>query len=242
MIIEIWSDYQCPFCYIGKRKLDQALAQFPHRDQVQKHYRSFELNPAASINTDLSMAQLLSAKYGMTEEQAKANNAQLAEQAKTVGLIFRFDTMVPANSYDAHRLTHFAAGKGKGEEMSERLFQAVFTESEHIGDRLTLVRLAEEVGLNGEEARAALNDGLFCDDVRAEEEEGANLGIRGVPFYVFNRKFAVSGAQSLEVFLNALNKAWEEEQPLVLVQDEAEGTGSLCTDEACKPPGSGGTR
>ncbi|WP_040948783.1 DsbA family oxidoreductase [Gorillibacterium massiliense] len=234
MKIEVWSDYLCPFCYIGKRRLEQALEQFPHRDKVQLIFRSFELNPDAPVETNQNMEQLLAQKYGITLEQAKANNDQLALQAKTVGLDFRFETYIPTNSFDAHRLTHFAAVHGKEQAMSERLFQSVFTDSGNIGDRGYLADLAKEIGLNGEEAAAALAEGRYGDNVRAEEKEGETLGIRGVPFYVFNRKYAVSGAQSSEVFLNALNKAWEDENPLVLVHEET--SGGICTDEACKLP------
>ncbi|MCQ6561041.1 DsbA family oxidoreductase [Paenibacillus mendelii] len=211
MKIEIWSDYLCPFCYIGKRKFENALVQFPHKDNVEVVFRSFELGPDAPKDPGLSMDQILASKYGMSLEQAKAANDNVASQAQTVGLTYHFDTMIPTNSFDAHRLTHYAAAQGKGAEMQERLFQAYFTDSSHIGDRETLAQLAAEIGLDRNEASAVLASDQYAQDVRADEQEGSQLGIKGVPFFVINRKYAVSGAQPSEVFLEALQKAWGEE-------------------------------
>jgi predicted DsbA family dithiol-disulfide isomerase len=210
MIVEIWSDYVCPFCYIGKRRFEAAVQQFEHKDKIQVRYRSFELDPYAERNSGTDMHGLLAAKYGMSREQAKAMNGNVAKQAEAVGLKYDFDHMIPTNSFDAHRLTHFAAKHGKMSEMTERLFKAYFTDCKHIGDYETLVALAAEVGLDSQETSEMLASGEYTNEVRADEQEGQRLGIHGVPYFVINRQYAVSGAQSSEVFLEALQKAWNE--------------------------------
>lgn len=211
MKVEIWSDFVCPFCYIGKRRFEQAMQQLPNREDIEVIFRSFELDPQAEREMKIDVHDLLAAKYGMTREQAKAANENVANQAKAVGLTYHFDTVIPTNSFDAHRLTHFAAKYGKMNEMAERLFKAYFTDSKHIGNRETLSELAAEVGLDKEEAAAVLAGNEYSDAVRADEDEGHRLGIRGVPFFVINRRYAVSGAQPSEVFLEALQKAWKED-------------------------------
>lgn len=147
----------------------------------------------------------------MSRQQAIANCANISEQAKEIGLDYHFDTMVLTNTFDAHRLTLFASTKGRMNEMVERLFKAKFTESKHIGDHNTLIQLATEIGLQANEVESMLARDDFTNEVRQEEEEAAQLGIRAVPFYVFNRKYAISGAQPSEVFLNTLEKVWHEQ-------------------------------
>lgn len=209
MKIEIWSDIACPFCYMGKRRLEKALEQFPHHKEVHIVFRSFELDPKAKTDVDMDVYDMLSAKYGISREQAIAMNAQIAEQGRELGLIYRFDTLILTNTFDAHRLTHWAARHGKQKEMTEHLFQAYFTDSLHIGKHETLVELAADVGLERAEAADMLKGELFAEEVRADEREAARLGIRAVPFFLFARKFAVSGAQPVETFLEALKKGWD---------------------------------
>jgi len=210
MQIEIWSDYACPFCYIGKRRFEAALEQFAHKSEVETIFKSFELDPGAERDMGIDVHDMLAKKYGMTREQAKANGQQVAAQAASIGLTYHFDTMIMTNTFDAHRLTHFAAAHGKADAMSERLFKAYFTDSKHLGDPETLASLAAEVGLDREEAAKMLAGDTFKQEVRADEQEGAGLGVRGVPFFVIDRKYAVSGAQPTEVFLQAMEKAWGE--------------------------------
>jgi predicted DsbA family dithiol-disulfide isomerase len=210
MKIEIWSDIMCPFCYMGKRKLEQALEQFPFSTEVQIVFRSFELDPNAKRDVDFDIYDMLSSKYGMSREQAIAMNAQIAEQARELGLIYRFDTMILTNTFDAHRLTHWAARHGKQAEMTERLFRACFTDSLHIGKHETLIGLAEEIGLNRAETADMLAGETCAEEVRRDEREAARLGIRAVPYFLFDRKFAVSGAQPVDVFLEALRKGWDK--------------------------------
>lgn len=239
MKVEVWSDFACPFCYIGKRHLEGALSQFPHRDQVEVVYRSFQLDPTMERDTDMDMHTVLATKYGMPLEQAKSMNERVTQQAKSVGLDYYFDTMIPTNTFDAHRLAHFAAAHGKMTEMKERLLKAYFTESLHLGDHEVLAQLASEVGLDREATLAMLKSGEYGDKVQEDKRRAAEIGIKGVPFFVFNNKYAVSGAQPGEVFFSVLAKVWEEENtaaPLTLVdQEEKEQTdGDNCADGSCK--------
>lgn len=237
MKVEIWSDFMCPFCYIGKRRFESALEQFPHKDQVEVVYRSFELDPNASYKPGVSMDELLAAKYGMSVEQAKAANANVTQQAAGVGLTYHMDRVIPANSFDAHRLVHFAAQHGKMKDMTERLFRAYFTDAENLEDKNLLADLAAEVGLEQEQAMAVLESDAFQSEVRADEAAATNLGIRGVPFFVLGGKYAVSGAQPLEVFTDALDKAYREANPLVMV-NESDSNDGMCADGSCDLPGS----
>lgn len=234
MKVEIWSDYVCPYCYIGKRKFELALENFAHKDAVEVEFRSFELDPNADPNSNISTHSMLASKYGMSVEQAKAATASITEQASTVGITFKFEGTVETNTFDAHRLVHFATEQGKAKELSERLFKAHFTNGENVGNREKLVELAAEVGLDASAAADILAANKYAEAVRGEEEEGSRLGIRGVPFYVVDRKYAVSGAQSPEVFLDTLNKAWEEKYPSFIQVNEANAD-ELCTDGVCAP-------
>ncbi|KPD00049.1 DSBA-like thioredoxin domain protein [Geobacillus sp. BCO2] len=232
MKIEVWSDFVCPFCYIGKRRLEQAFEQFPHRENVEIVFRSFELDPNAPNETPLTIHEIIANKYGISLEEAKRANADIGRQAEAVGLSFRFDTMKPTNTFDAHRLTQYAKEKGKLNDMVERLFYAYFTESKLISDRNVLLALAEAAGLDRAEAEEVLASSRYTEEVRRDEEEAAALGIRGVPFFVFNGKYAISGAQPVDVFRRALEKVWEEEQsrPLQLLGEE----GRACGDDDCR--------
>lgn len=232
MKVEIWSDIVCPFCYIGKRRYEAALEQLPYRDEVETVYRSFELDPNAPVDAGHDIHEMLAKKYGMPREEAKKMNDQVSDQARTVGLAYDLDRAIPTNTFDAHRLIHYAAKHGKMEEMKEKLLSAYFTEGKHVGQRQVLADLAAEIGLDRDEALAALENGQFVDEVRADQNEAAQIGIRGVPFFVINRKYAVSGAQPTEVFLQALDKARSEELPQITVLNE-ENAGAACTDESC---------
>lgn len=233
MRIDVWSDYACPFCYIGKRRLENALSQFPNRDQVEVVFRSFQLDPHAEVSTDKSIHELLASKYGMSVEKAKAMNDQLTEQAKDVGLDFNFDTTQHTNTFDAHRLSHFASTKGKGAEMSERLLRAYFTDSFNLGDRNVLASLAAEVGLDQAETAAMLETDAFTAEVNGDIEEGSKLNITGVPFFVFNNKYALSGAQPGPVFSEVLDTVWAEEQAGPALQVVGQGNTGANTDDGC---------
>lgn len=236
MQVEIWSDFMCPFCYIGKRRFEQALEQFPHRDEIQVIYRSFELDPNTTYKPGLSMNELLSAKYGMSLAQASEANENVTRQAAAVGLTYHLDRAIPVNSFDAHRLVHYASQHGIMKEMTERLFSAHFTEGQNLQDRTILAELASEVGLSRDEAAAVLEGDAFSSEVRADEEAATRLGIRGVPFFVLGGRYAVSGAQPLEVFTDALQRAYSESNPLVIVSEDG-GNGAMCTDDSCEVNG-----
>jgi predicted DsbA family dithiol-disulfide isomerase len=211
MLIEIWSDIICPYCYIGKRRLEEALAKFQHKEEVKIEYRSFELNPDAKVHYDEDNIELLSKKYGTSKEQIKAMNLQLTEQAKEVGLTYYLDKIKATNTLNAHRLIHFAKQFGKENEMVERLFKAYFTEVRHVGETKTLIELAAEIGLDRQKVQSMLNSNEYEADVRAQEQDAQQIGVTGVPFYVINRKYAISGAQPSDVFLEVMEKVWKEE-------------------------------
>lgn len=208
MTVEIWSDVVCPFCYIGKREFESALAQFPDREQVNVVWRSFELDLRAPARIEQDMYAMLAAKYGGTREDAQARVASVVQRASSVGLNYNMDIVVMGSSFDAHRLLQFAKTKGLGDAMKERLFKAYFTEGAHLADVPTLIRLGTEAGLDGSEVAGMLSTTAFTAEVRADEEEARQIGVRGVPFFVFDRRFAVSGAQADTTFLGALQQAW----------------------------------
>lgn len=242
MKIEIWSDFVCPFCYIGKRRLEMALEQFPNRDQVKIEFKSFELDPNAPKYSDKHINEALAAKYGMSVEDARRTNEGLKQQAATVGLTFNFDNMKPTNTFDAHRLAKFAKTVGKEAELTEKLLAAYFTESKNVGDHETLLDIAEAAGLDRQEALNVLQDEkAFANDVRIDQAIAQQYGIRGVPFFIINQKYAISGAQPTETFVGALQKVWEEENTKPILQDlSAEGgEGAVCTDEGCVVPEKG---
>lgn len=212
MKIEIWSDYVCPFCYIGKRRLESALEQFAHREAVSIEYRSFELNTQAPMYSGKSMHQMLAEKYSMSIEEAKKANAGLTQQAAAMGLVYHFDQMKPTNTFDAHRLSHYAKSVGKAKEFTEKMFFSYYTESKLISDLDTLADIAQSVGMDREESLTVLHDpSKFAGDVRSDEAAAQQFGITGAPFFVIDRKYAISGAQPPEVFLNALDQVWQNE-------------------------------
>jgi len=234
MRVEIWSDIACPFCWLGKRRFEEALAQFAGKEHVEVAYRSFELDPGAPADIGYDTYDMLSRKYGMSREQAKAGTESIARQGRDHGLEYNFDRVVLTNTFDAHRLAHLAGRHGRMGHMLDRLYKAYFTDGEHLGRRDTLVKLAAEVGLDREEAAGALEAGAFADEVRRDEEEAAALGIRAVPFFVINRKYGISGAQPADVFLKTLERAWSEERPPGMPDGEG---GASCGESGCERPG-----
>ncbi|MBL7965296.1 MAG: DsbA family oxidoreductase [Flavobacteriales bacterium] len=210
LTIDVWSDVVCPFCYIGKRELDNALARFPHRDEVRVVWRSFELDPSAPDRDPLDMYDMLARKYGRTREQAKDMVKSVVDRAATLGLKYNMDIAVVGSSFHAHRLLQFAKTKGLGDAAKERLFKAYFCEGVHLADRQELLRLAKEVGLDHAEAKRVIESDAFTAEVRADEAEAQRLALRGVPFFVLDGRYGISGAQDSNVFLNALRKVWEE--------------------------------
>jgi predicted DsbA family dithiol-disulfide isomerase len=207
--IDVWSDVVCPWCYLGKRRIEKALEQFDHRDDVELRWRSFELDPHAPEEREQSSAEHLADKYGMSVDQAEQTNDQMTQLAASEGLEYHLDRARGGNSFAAHRLIQRALEDGRQDAMKERLMRAYFTDGEPISDPETLVRLTAELGVDPGEARAALTEGRFAEDVREDELLAARLGIQGVPFFVLDRRYGVSGAQPSELLLQALEKAWE---------------------------------
>lgn len=208
MQVEIWSDVVCPFCYVGKRRFEAALAAFPHRDAVDVTWRSFELDADAPRAQPGPLVDLLAAKYRIPREAATEMHAHVTSLAAAEGLSFRLDGARSGNTFDAHRLIHHAAAHGLQDAAKERLLRAYFGEGRAIGDRETLVELATELGLDADGVRAMLASTAYVDAVRADEQDAARLGVRGVPFFVVDRAFGVSGAQPVEVFAQLLEHAW----------------------------------
>jgi predicted DsbA family dithiol-disulfide isomerase len=225
--VEIWSDIACPWCYIGKRRFEAALESFEHRDQVQVTWRSFELDPTAPREREGDGASHLAEKYGTTREKAQGMFDQMTQVAAADGLDFRFDLARGGNTFDGHRLVHLAEAHGLQDAMKERLFRAYLTEGQVIGDPETLQRLGVEVGLPEDEVRDVLMTERYAEEVREDERTAAQLGVRGVPFFVVDRKIAASGAQAPEVLGDLLRQAWPEEPAIPVV------TGG----EACGPDG-----
>lgn len=210
MKIEIWSDVVCPFCYIGKRKLEKALEKFPHKNQVEIEWKSFQLNPEQKTDPSISTLEHLAKSKGWSMSQTREITANVVNMAAAEGLEFDFEKAVVANTKNAHRLIHFAKKSGKGNEMKERLLKAYFTEGRNVDDSETLISLGQEVGLSESEIKAMLESNQYEDAVNQDIYESRLIGVRGVPFFVLDRKFGISGAQPGEVFDQTLEKAWNE--------------------------------
>lgn len=211
MKIEMWSDFVCPFCYLGKRRLEIALEKFKQMDEVELVFKSFELDPSSKKKFDENIHEFIAGKYGIPVEQARASNNHIEAEAKAIGLNYNFDEAIRTNTFDAHRVVHYAKTQGKMNELSERIFKAYFVDSLNISDHKVLASLASEVGLNSNKALSILESDQYAKDVRKDEETASKLGISGVPYFVINNKYVVSGAQPPELFLEALEKAREEE-------------------------------
>jgi predicted DsbA family dithiol-disulfide isomerase len=231
MKVEIWSDVVCPWCYIGKRRFEDALARFDHRGDVEVVWRSFELDPQAPVRRVGDTADRLAGKYGMTREKALAAQAHMTEVAAEEGLDFRFDLSKSGNTFDAHRLLHLAGDRGVQDAAKERLLKAYFTDGEPIGEPETLARLATEAGLDPDEVQEVLAGDRYATEVRSDERDAAGIGISGVPFFVVDRTYAVSGAQPADVLLKVLERSWSETHPLVMV--EAGGEQATCEGDSC---------
>lgn len=233
MKVEIWSDIVCPWCYIGKRRFESALTRFAHRDQVEVVWRSFELDPSAPQQVSGTLNEMLSQKYGIAPERAAAMNAQVTTLAAREGLDYQLDQAHPGNTFDAHQLIHLAADYNQQAAAKERLMHAYFTEGAPIGDPETLVALGADIGIPAAATRAMLADKTYANDVRADERRATQLGIRGVPFFVIDEQFGVSGAQEVDVLLGALEQAWAAAHPLTLVGSAPTADDLSCADGSC---------
>ncbi|MBN8695415.1 MAG: DsbA family oxidoreductase [Bacteroidetes bacterium] len=210
MKIEIWSDIMCPFCYIGKRRLETALAKFENKEHVEIIWKSYMLNPTMKTDTGKNINRYLAEIKGWSIEQAKEMNTHVTNMAKEVGLTYDFDKAIVANSLKAHCLIQLAKTKNKGNEIEEHLFKAYFTEGKNVDDEKTLVELGKEIGLEESEVRLALRDLNYLSEVDKDIREAQQIGVRGVPFFVIDRKYGISGAQPESIFTETLAKAWAE--------------------------------
>lgn len=235
MKIEIWSDVMCPFCYIGKRHLEQALAQFDDSNRVEIVWKSYQLNPdlPLKIENKESAYEYLAKAKGISYEQSVQMHDNVVKMAAKVGLNYQFDKAVVANSFYAHQLAQYAKEKGLGVEIEELLFKAYFTEGKDISDKATLVLLGAELGFTQAEVEQALSNEKYAVLVRKDIAETQQIGVRGVPFFVFDRKYAVSGAQPTEQFLGALQQSVSEWKTANNINDLQikEGDGPACTPE-----------
>ncbi len=231
MKVEIWSDVVCPFCYIGKRKFEQALGQFAHRNDVQIEWKSFQLTPDFVPVPGESIHASLAKKKGVPEAEGRRMNDYMTQAAKEVGLEYQFEKAIPANTFLAHQLIHFAAHQGQQGAMKERLFAAYYLEGQDLNALDTLASLAAEIGLDAAAARQALVAGTYANEVRRDEYEAQQIQVRGVPFFVFADKYAVSGAQPSEVFAEVLDTVWAEAHPKA--QPTRLADGPACGPEGC---------
>lgn len=232
MNVEIWSDVVCPWCYIGKRRFEEALSQFTHRDQVTVIWRSYQLDPGAPKTSEETVNEVLAKKYHVSKQQAQQMNDRVSTLAAEVGLDYHLENALQCNTFDAHRLIHLAAKHEVQDAMKERLLKAYFTDGEAVGDNETLIRLAGEVGLDTDEARAVLASDTYADEVKADIRRARVLGVQGVPFFVIDEKYGISGAQPTELFSEALEQVWAEAHPLIKVGGTQQD-GSICDDESC---------
>jgi predicted DsbA family dithiol-disulfide isomerase len=228
--VDIWSDIACPWCYVGKRRFEAALARFPGRSEVEVTWRAFELDPAAPRVRDKSSsyAARLAKKYGVPVARAEAMISQMTEVAAAEGLDFHFERVQSGNTFDAHRLLHLAGERGKQDALKERLLRGYFTEGEAIGEPEALTRLAIEVGLDTDEVVATLAGDSFTREVRADEDQARSLGISGVPFFVLDGRYGVSGAQPAEVLVQVLERVSRADTSSVDLAD-----GAACGPDDC---------
>ena len=235
MKIEIWSDVACPWCYIGKRRFESALNGFAHKDSVEVQWRSYQLDPTIPEHYDGTELSYLSERKGMDPAQVAGMFTHVTEQAAGEGLNYKFDDVVVANSFNAHQLLHLAAANGKGDAVKEALLSGHFEHGMDIGSREALLKLGTGAGLPEAEINEALDTGKYADDVRQDFAEARAIGVTGVPFFVLDRKYGISGAQPAEVFSQALEQAWQEANPLTMVA--AGSTDGSSDAEACGPDG-----
>jgi predicted DsbA family dithiol-disulfide isomerase len=209
MRIDVWSDLVCPWCYIGKRRLEQALASFEHRDSVEVVHHSYQLHPDMPPGTTVPRREMLKAKYHLSDDQVETMDERMEQLAAEDGLDYDLSGGATGNTLDAHRLVHHARSLGLQDAVVERLFRAYFTEQRSIFEHDSLAELARDVGLAPGDVRRVLDGNTYADAVRADQNEASTLGARGVPLFVIAGRYAISGAQPVEVFSETLNRAWD---------------------------------
>lgn len=237
MKVEIWSDVMCPFCYIGKRHFEKAIEKLPFKNEIEIEWKSFQLNPDYHNTANEDLYTYLARAKGMSIDQAKQMTGQVKEMAQNVGLELDFDKNVPANSFDAHRFLHFAKSKGLQDEAEEALFNAHFMEARDIAKHETLISIAKELNLTEDETNKALQGDDFAEAVRYDVYESQQLGIRGVPYFVFDRKYALSGAQPIPAFEQAIVQSfteWQATQPKNELKSLNKNEDAVCDENGCE--------
>jgi len=231
MKVELWSDFACPFCYIGKVRFDRALQKFAHKDKVEVIYKAYQLDPSAPKVMSMSAAETFAKGHHMSVDKAKERFEMFVSNARRTGLEYNYDIIQMTNSFDAHRIAKWARKFDKEAELTNRFMKAYFTEGKNIADVDTLVELVKEFGLDAKEAREVLESNDYKDVVESEITEARQVGVRGVPFFVLNRKYGVSGAQEEGYFAEVLETLWKEEHPLESL--DGGNDGAVCTDDSC---------
>jgi predicted DsbA family dithiol-disulfide isomerase len=227
--VEIWSDVVCPWCAIGKRRFEKALAQFAHRDEVEVSFHSFELDSEAPREQEGDLADHLATKYGLTRERAEDMHRQMTETAAAEGWDFHFERARRGNTFDAHRVLHLAAERGMQDAVKERVLRGYFEEGAAVSDHATLVGLAAEAGLDADEVQAVLASDRYAEAVRADQRQAQAYGITAVPFFVVDRRYGVAGAQPPEALLQVLDTAWAQAHPSPSTASDA----GSCADGSC---------
>lgn len=229
MKIEVWSDFSCPFCYIGKTIFEQALNNFKDKDKIEVIYKAYQLSPDAPFETTEDSYTIFSRMKGVSLNQTKQMFMQTVERAKQVGLVYDYDNMKMTNTFKAHRLAKWARTFGKESVLSTKLFDAYFTKGLNIHDDKVLLDIVNTLGLDVHEAKVVLESNQFHDEVAKEIEEAQSIGVRGVPFFVLDRKYAVSGAQPIEMFIQAIEQAYKEANPFQTIGSDDD----LCGPDGC---------
>ncbi|MDR6845289.1 DsbA family oxidoreductase [Flavobacterium granuli] len=232
--IQIWSDIMCPFCYIGKRKIEEALSQFKNKDSVTIEWKSFQLDPSFFATPNESIIDHLAEKYRKTTDWAQTMIENMTENAKSSGLDFHFEKAILANSLNAHRLLHLAKKHNLSNELKELLFRAYLTEGKDVNDWNTLQETGQKAGLHIDEIKQLADTDIFTKEVRQDQQQAQNLGVTGVPFFVFDNKYAVSGAQPTDVFLKTLEKTWEEGNFNTSLQLQNPSDANSCGIDGCE--------
>lgn len=231
MKVKIWSDVMCPFCYIGKNNFEKALEKLPFKDEVEVEWKSFQLDPTLDPKQTINTTEYFKEKKGFPEAQSQQMMGQVVEIGKGSGIDFNFEKALITNTFSAHKLLHLAKKHNKSNEMEEALFIAHFIDGKNVGDLETLISLTDSLGIDKEETRKALTTEEFDYDVNQDILEARNNGVSGVPFFILNGKYAVSGAQPVEVFENALQQTYDETvTPLQNLSDN----GASCDADGCE--------
>ena len=234
MKIEVWSDYVCPFCYIGKRTLEKALVQSGFESQAEISFKAYQLDPSTPVDSTVSTYESLAKKLGQTVEQAKEMTKGVAQHARSVGLEYDFDNMMEANTLAAHRLVKWAETKNKDAELTEQLMHQYFVEAKNVGSHDILLNIVESIGLPHDEAKQVLESDQFMAQVQFDIAEAGQIGVQGVPFFVVNRKYALSGAQPLDAFVEALEQIAEEEGIRPKLKPMGKKKTTYCTGDSCE--------